>query len=293
MSDPTRTDDHRRRQQLLGAYVMGQLEGAEAAELERHLEGCADCQAEVADLRAVVDLLPAADPSLGTSESIRWNPSPDLEDRVVAAVLPERQNEGRLHRSRNRRRFGLWERITISLAAAAALLVAAIGLITVLTTPPGPPGLGEVEPIAFSRAPKGVSTDAAVVAHTWGTEVDLKVEGLRAGEIYTVSIERNDGEQVSAGTFVAVEAKPVECQLNGAVLRQNARAVSVKNAAGEVVMRSELKPRPDLVSSVTQDRKNEAGSPRSGRASDANAVRENEPVFVHGATPDNTSTNST
>jgi hypothetical protein len=246
MREPTRADDHRRYRELLGAYVLGQLEGAETVELERHLGECASCQAEVAELRALASVLPAADPSRPTQQSAGWDPSPELEDRVVDAVLAERGARS------SRRPFGVWERFAVGLAAAAAIVAAVIGLTAVLTAPQGPPGLGEVEPIAFSEAPKNVSTEAAVVAHTWGTEIRLKVEGLKAGEIYTVRLERDTGELVSAGTFVAIEDKPVECRLNGAVLRQDARAISVANAAsGEVVMRANLKPRPDLASSAT------------------------------------------
>lgn len=241
MSDPTRAEEHRRYRELLGAYVLGQLREAEAAELESHLEGCESCRAEVAELREVAGLLPAPEVSRVSLETQAWSPPPDLEDRVVAAVLSEQQAEGTPRRDRSR--------FVVGLGAAAAILVVAVGLIFFLSTgQEGPPGLGEVEPIAFSESPSGVSTEAAVVAHTWGTEVDLEVEGLRPGGVYTVAIERDGGGTVSAGTFVAVEAEPVECRLNGAVLRQDARAVSVTDARGDEVLRSELEPRPDLAS---------------------------------------------
>ncbi len=247
MSDPTRTEEHRRYRELLGSYVLGRLGAAEAAELERHLDGCEACRTEEAELRAVAGLMPAPD-------AADWSLPPDLEDRVVAAVFSEQRAEGTPRRDPGR--FGLRNRFVMGLGAAAAVLVAAVGLAIFLSTgQEGQPGLGEAEPIAFSEAPRGVSTDAAVVAHTWGTEVNLEVEGLRPGGVYTVLIERDDGGQVSAGTFVAVEAQPVECRLNGAVLRQDARAISVTDAKGNEVLRSELKPRPDLASSYTASRR--------------------------------------
>ncbi len=244
MSDPTRTEEHRRYRELLGAYALGQLGDAERAELERHLDGCEACRTEERELRGVAHLMPAPDAD--------WSPPPDLEDRVVAAALSRGRAEGTPRRDRGRldpRR----SRVLVGLAAAAAVLVAAIGL-AVFTGQGGPPGLGETEPIAFSEAPRGVSTDGAIVAHTWGTEVALEVEGLRPGEVYTVRIERDNGETVPAGTFVAVEAQPVECRLNGAVLRQDARAVSVTDAQGDEVLRSELEPRPDLALSSAAGR---------------------------------------
>lgn len=50
--------DHTRWKDDVAAYVLGALEPGESAELERHLEGCADCRAELRWLRPAVDLLP-------------------------------------------------------------------------------------------------------------------------------------------------------------------------------------------------------------------------------------------
>jgi anti-sigma-K factor RskA len=50
--------DHTRWKDDVAAYVLGALEPGEAAELERHLDGCADCRAELRWLRPAVDLLP-------------------------------------------------------------------------------------------------------------------------------------------------------------------------------------------------------------------------------------------
>jgi hypothetical protein len=273
MSDSMRSAEHRRYRELLGAYVSGQLEDAEeVAQLRRHLEGCASCQVDEEEMRAVVVLLSAA--PAANVEPVEPDPPPNLEDRIVNAVYPDR-------------RRGSWGLVTGSLAAAAAIFVTAIGLTVFLRTEQGPPALGEVEQISFTEAPKGVSTESAVVAHTWGTEVRLEVEGLEPGEVYTVEIEPQEGGSVSAGTFVAVEDKVVECRLNGAVLRQNAQAISVRNAANREVLRSELEPRPDLVSNGP------ANLSSGGAALDAAAGKPDESVFAHRATSGNVSGNST
>lgn len=247
MSDPTGSGNHRRYRELLGAYALGLLDNVERDELERHLEGCETCRAEAAELRAVAALLPdpgrgeaARDPLPASPPDPLPAPPPDLEDRVVDAVLPERRGAGRQT---------AWRRIGGGVAAAAAAVVAVVVGISLFLDRDGggPPELGEEEPIAFSEAPRGVSTEAAVVAHTWGTEVLLEVEGLEAGEVYAVNVEREAGSPVPAGTFVSVEGDPVECRLNGAVLRQDASAITVADASsGETVLRSELAPRPDL-----------------------------------------------
>jgi anti-sigma factor RsiW len=41
----------------LGVYAIGRLAGDEAAVLREHLAGCGGCRAELAELRAVADLL--------------------------------------------------------------------------------------------------------------------------------------------------------------------------------------------------------------------------------------------
>ena len=236
MSDPRENGDHRRHRELLGAYALGLLDDAEAAELGRHLEGCEACRAEASELRAVAALLPEAEHGVAT------DPPPYLEDRVVDAVLPGAR------RARRERGGRGW---AIGGLAAAAIVLVAVGLSLFSGGAfEGPPGLGEEEPIAFSGAPEGVSTEAAVVAHTWGTEVLLQIEGLEAGEVYAVRVGRSGGGSAPAGTFVGTGAEPVECALNGAVLRQDVRAVFVMDDSGEVVLRSELEPRPDLALST-------------------------------------------
>ena len=50
--------DHKGRKDDVASYVLGALEPDEAAELERHLEGCAECRAELRWLQPAVDLLP-------------------------------------------------------------------------------------------------------------------------------------------------------------------------------------------------------------------------------------------
>ena len=51
--------DHRLWQEEVAAYLLGALEPGEAAELERHVAGCAECQADIRRLRPAVDSLPA------------------------------------------------------------------------------------------------------------------------------------------------------------------------------------------------------------------------------------------
>jgi anti-sigma factor RsiW len=50
--------DHDRRRDDVAAYLLGALEPGEAAELERHIAGCAECEEELQRLRPAVRVLP-------------------------------------------------------------------------------------------------------------------------------------------------------------------------------------------------------------------------------------------
>ncbi len=143
--------------------------------------------------------------------------------------------------ARLRRRIGL-------IAAAVALVLAGAlgqGVIAELTQPKpptGPPGtLGAVEPIAFAGAPAGLQVQGAVVAHTWGTEARVEIGGLPVGASYTVVLVDGAGREYAAGGFVGSQ-RPVDCQLNAAVLRPDASAVEIRDDAGRTIMTSPLPP---------------------------------------------------
>lgn len=72
------TSDHNRWSEDLAAYVLGALDSREAAELERHLEGCERCQEELRWLEPAVQTLP---------ESVeRQEPPPGLRESLMAEV---------------------------------------------------------------------------------------------------------------------------------------------------------------------------------------------------------------
>lgn len=90
----------------LHPYLDGELGAAERADVERHLEGCPDCQAKLKDFRALHGALQA----------------PELRFRASDTLRQRLQNELRKPQAVPVRRH--WERW----AAAAAVAVVAIGL---------------------------------------------------------------------------------------------------------------------------------------------------------------------
>src|SRR5262245_7406075 len=104
----------------LGALALGQLPGEERAALEAHLEGCAECRAELESLAGVARLMPLADPErFGEAPEV----PPLLGERIAATIAAERRVEDR-RRKRRRRSFGLaWAGATAAMATAAVLAV--------------------------------------------------------------------------------------------------------------------------------------------------------------------------
>jgi len=94
--------DHTRWNEDLAAYALGALEPDAAVALERHLDGCEPCRAELRWLEPAVGALP---------ESVeRVEPPPPLRARLMAEVEADaRAAEGDAAPARGRR-FGAWLR---------------------------------------------------------------------------------------------------------------------------------------------------------------------------------------
>jgi hypothetical protein len=184
-----RTDDHRDWKLSLGAYALGDLPPDERAAVAAHLEGCEECRAELRSLEGVAALLPLADPALVEQPAAR--PPADLGARIEAQIAAESAREGRVKR---RRRFRLGVGGAVATAAVAAVLAIAIL----------PLGGGESSPaqeVNFASLPKGVSIDATLEPHAFGTEIEMYVSGVRSGTLCRVFLRDAKGRTYSAGSF--------------------------------------------------------------------------------------------
>jgi len=184
-----RTDDHRDWKLSLGAYALGDLPPDERAAVAAHLEGCEECRAELRSLEGVTALLPLADPALIEQPAAR--PPADLGARIEAQIAAESAREGRVKR---RRRFRLGVGGAVATAAVAAVLAIAIL----------PLGGGESSPaqeVNFASLPKGVSIDATLEPHAFGTEIEMYVSGVRSGTLCRVFLRDAKGRTYSAGSF--------------------------------------------------------------------------------------------
>jgi putative zinc finger protein len=205
-------NDCRDWRELLGVYALGQLEGDERAGLEAHLDGCAQCREELALLQPVARMLPHADPK--RFESAAPQPPPELGARIAATIAAQRQQ---VEQRRRRRVFG-----GFALGGATAALAAAVLAIFVL----GGGGSGEPERhVAF--ASQGVSIDATLEPHAYGTEIRMYVHGVASGTLCRVSLRGPGGTSYPAGTFRYRWGEDSEAVLSSALDLSRTRAVVV------------------------------------------------------------------
>lgn len=200
---------HERWKEQLPAYLLGSLDPGERADLQHHLDGCAECRSELEWLTPATGVL-AADVD-------QVEPSPGLRDRVMAAVdadlaadpdpsqlqKPVRSSE-QLTSSRAPRRSGRSSWLAgllrpAVLGAAATALVFGIALGVVL-------GGGGSSPRPEQQVVTGQSTigaDAVMVAS--GGTGTLKMSGLKIpdeGQVYQAWIQRGQNVEPTDSLFI-------------------------------------------------------------------------------------------
>jgi hypothetical protein len=203
---------------LLAAQVVGEVIGDEALALSGHLDGCADCRLEAADLRALAAVLPAAD--------IAHLEGHQMPIELEKAVLDGLQSEVRRDlRSRRARRV----RYAVGGAVAAGVVALAVVLATVLPAHPG-------QTVALTGE-RGVQASIHLTAESWGTAVDLQESGQPGGEVLTVAMQTTSGTWWTAGTYRTVSGKHVHVDMACAVRIADIATVWVKDHSGRTVLR--------------------------------------------------------
>jgi len=255
--------DQDRRAELIAAAIGGDLTAQEAQELALLRQADPELDQELLQLREMTS-------ALGQHVS-SWReeaPSASLRDRVITAAqapphataqepahapvkapahVPAQEPAKKSAHSgpatlaafrvpRRARRLTLLAAACVAVGAGAALGVQA----TMDSEPLGPPGmLGASEPVSFSDPGVGVDVDGSLVAHTWGTETVLEVEGLPVGAPFTVVLVGEDGQEIESGSFLGSEV-PVDCRMNGAVLREDVERLEIRDDSGATITAAEL-----------------------------------------------------
>src|SRR6478609_4837949 len=111
--------EHDRRRDDIAAYLLGALEPGEAAELERHIAGCTECERELERLRPAVRVLPETVERVEAPAALRGR----LMEQVRSEAAGSQATPPAARRP-PRRRFGLRP---LAGLATLALVLAAIG----------------------------------------------------------------------------------------------------------------------------------------------------------------------
>jgi anti-sigma factor RsiW len=165
----------------IGAYVVGALGPVEAARVQRHLRGCAACRADYQDLLPVRDWLG------------RMNPADGMPAHPPPGRPPLAPVRSLRHRPRRR-----WLTATGAVIAAVAIAVT-----TAISARPARSGYRAFDPAT------GVHGQASLRATPAGTQIDLTVTGLPAGQpCILVTVSR--GGTAVAGTWAADDAGTAE-----------------------------------------------------------------------------------
>lgn len=194
----------------LGAAALGRLADEERAALEAHLEGCAECRAELDSLDAVARLMPLADPERFAATPA---PPPALAGRIAAAIRAERRVK-----RRRRWRLGLGLGGVTAAAAAAALAI--------FVLPGGEPA--PEQRVVFRSLPPGVEIAATLEQHAFGTEIHMYVQGVRSGTLCRVFLRGPGGARLPAGSFRYRRSDDGRAVLSSALDVSQAEAVGVR-----------------------------------------------------------------
>jgi hypothetical protein len=185
------TERCREWRESLGTHALGRLLEEERAALEAHLEGCAQCRAELESLAGVARLLPLADPErFGTAPAL----PPSLADRVAATIRAERRSQRR-------------RRLRLGLAFSGATAAVAPGLRIDATLEPHAYGT-EIHMYVkgassgtlcrvFVRGPDGTRQPAGSFRYRWGADSDAVLSAA-----LDLSRTRALGVRVGSRTFV-------------------------------------------------------------------------------------------
>ena len=149
----------------VAAYALGLLEAGDQAAFEEHLDGCPRCQAELAELHGLKELLTGIGPvepdagELGAAEP----PAASVTDLVRRRALTQRRHTRR--------------QVLLGAAASVALLAAGLGAGRLLAGQPASPGGAIPDGARVGRATGaiGVHGLAILVPKPFGAQVTVNL----------------------------------------------------------------------------------------------------------------------
>jgi Putative zinc-finger len=216
------TDPCRDWRGALGAAALGNIDTSEEIGLRAHLDGCADCRAELRDLTAVAEALATVPVENVTGAAVE--PSSALAGRVLDRVARERG----VRRTRRTRR------VLASVGAFAAAAAAVIALVLVIGNGGSSPGTKVVLP-----GVNGATASATLLSKKVGTEIDVKVAGLKPDHYYWMWLTGDDEHRIGAGTFRG-SRDATDLRFTAAIPLRKAERIWVTDEKDHVVLDAHL-----------------------------------------------------
>jgi hypothetical protein len=175
---------------LLGAYVLGGLDSSDSQRFEQHLQDCAGCRADLAQLEgmpALLDALPVPDAVALTGIS-RIAATAEPVTSVPRAVLVELATR----RRKSRRRWA-------GLVAAVAAACLALGVVAapLLNRPPQPDASYSVQ------ADSGLRFSVDLARKNWGTELAVNGSSMPLSGTYSLWVRDRAGGEDRACAWTA------------------------------------------------------------------------------------------
>jgi hypothetical protein len=227
--------------ELLGAYVLGVLDGDQWSDVQAHLAGCAVCRREVGELREVEAALGEIPP-----EAFLDGPPPDgdlLLQRTLRQVRGERSRQ-------DRRRYLLVAAAAVLVIAAAFGGAALIGRTTAPATPSAAtpaaaastasaPAVPGTRAATATDAGTGATMTVAVVPAAGWVRVHATISGVAAGEQCRLFVVAADGAREPAGSWLVGDSGATAgTTLDSAALMApvDVVAVQAETFAGEILV---------------------------------------------------------
>jgi anti-sigma factor RsiW len=235
----------------VAAYVMNALPPAEEFLVQAHIEGCPECQQELAqfhEVAAALEKVPEQAFIDGPPENAEFLIRGTLRRIRAEAEREPVQFTGQASRSIEPSRSIGRPRVryfTVAAAAAAVLLAVAVGAVIGRSTAPVPSAAvvaGTIQATSTDSRTGARLTARIVPAQGW-VRVTAATAGIKAGQRCTLYVVSRAGERVKAGSWLVSEnaaRRGVTIQGSALTPPADVAAVEIENSSGEVLVRTEV-----------------------------------------------------